>query len=89
MRRSSSDYVISRVKLSYTLTNFQVTTRMESMTMGGQQRQAPPSGRPGQQGYGAGDLPPPPPEMMDQQYGQRPGQPGKCAQQHLLCDNYF
>ena len=54
---------------------------MESVTIGG--RQGPPTapkpgrGGPGQQGPGGynDDLPPPPPEMMDQTYN-RYGAPG-------------
>ena len=47
----------------------QMTTQMASMSMGGPRS-------PGQQQPGYGDLPPPPPELMDQNYSQQHAQPG-------------
>ncbi len=46
-----------------------MTTQMASMSMGGPRS-------PGQQQPGYGDLPPPPPELMDQNYSQQHAQPG-------------
>jgi hypothetical protein len=56
---------------------------MESMTVGGKPvapGTAPKPGRgPGQQYGGPDDLPPPPPELMDQAYQQHRGAPGQCS----------
>ena len=53
----------------------QMTTRMETVSVGGARKPAPPATAPkpgpGQQGPGYDDLPPPPPELMDQKYSQQ------------------
>ncbi len=57
---------------------FQMTTRMQTVTTGGKPGGPGTAPKPGQRGYGApgDDLPPPPPDMMDQSYQQRAGAPG-------------